>query len=180
MPTFDAQSGWCRVLTFKEGMLSAIAHDLELEVTRWSLTIEGGHLLSARFEAGSLRVLHAMHDGKPTSQLSASDRAKIEKTLREEVLGSARHPEITFSGEGTAEGEGFAIRGTLTLCGKARPLTAQARPSGDRLVAEATVNQPDFGIRPYSAMLGALKVRPQVIVRVSVPWPLPASPGSGA
>lgn len=174
MPTFDAQSGWCRVLTFKEGMLSAIAHDLELEVARWSLVVEDARRLSARFEAGSLRVLHAMRDGKPTDQLSAGDRAKIEKTLREEVLHSARHPEIGFSGEATAAGEGFAITGTLTLCGKARPLTARARPSGDRLVAEATVHQPDFGIRPYSAMLGALKVRPDVVVRVSVPWPLPA------
>lgn len=174
MPTFDAQSGSCRVLTFKEGVLSAIAHDLELEVTRWSLVVEDEHRLQARFEAGSLRVLHAMHDGKPTNQLSASDRAKIEKTLREEVLGSARHPEITFVGEGTAEGAGYAITGTLTLCGRARSLTARARPSGDQLVAEATVHQPDFGIRPYSAMLGALKVRPDVVVRVSIPWPASA------
>lgn len=176
MPTFDAQSGSCRVLTFKEGVLSAIAHDLELEVARWSLTVEEGRRLSARFEAGSLRVLHAMHDGKPTNQLSASDRAKIEKTMREEVLGTARHPEIAFTGEATADGAGFAISGTLTLCGKAKPISVQARPSGDRMVAEVTVHQPDFGIRPYSAMLGALKVRPNVVVRVSVPWPLPGEP----
>jgi hypothetical protein len=36
-------------------------------------------------------------------------------------------------------------------------------------VAEVKIHQPDFGIKPYTAALGALKVKPDVLVRVSVP-----------
>jgi hypothetical protein len=36
-------------------------------------------------------------------------------------------------------------------------------------VAEIKLHQPDFGIKPFTAALGALKVKPDVVVRVSVP-----------
>ena len=32
-------------------------------------------------------------------------------------------------------------------------------------------HQPDFGITPYSAMLGALKIKPDVGFRIVAPWP---------
>ena len=174
MPTLDASVAQCRIFTFKEGVLSAVAHDLEIDVTRFTLQVEEQRKLSARFAADSLRVLHAMRDGQPTSQLSAGDRAKIEKTLGEEVLDVRRYPDIRFEATATPDGDGFAVTGELVLHGKARPLTARALPKAGRLVAEVTLHQPDFGIKPYSAMLGALKVRPDVKVRLSVPWPLPA------
>jgi hypothetical protein len=34
-------------------------------------------------------------------------------------------------------------------------------------VAEFRIDQRDFGIKPYSAMLGTLKIKPEVVVRVS-------------
>ena len=43
------------------------------------------------------------------------------------------------------------------------------RRDGDRLRAEVTIHQLAFGIRPYTALLGTLRVRPDVIVRLSVP-----------
>ena len=39
----------------------------------------------------------------------------------------------------------------------------------DRYVAEITLKQPDFGIKPFRTALGTLKVKPEVIVRVEVP-----------
>jgi hypothetical protein len=36
-------------------------------------------------------------------------------------------------------------------------------------VSEVRVHQPDFGIKPYSAALGALKVQADVTVKVSAP-----------
>ena len=61
------------------------------------------------------------------------------------------------------------MRGALALCGATRELVIPVRRDGDRLRAEVTIHQPAFGIRPYTAMLGTLRVRPDVIVRVSVP-----------
>jgi hypothetical protein len=36
-------------------------------------------------------------------------------------------------------------------------------------VVELKLHQPDFGIKPFSAALGALRVKPDVMIRVSVP-----------
>jgi hypothetical protein len=181
MRTLDASAVTCRVLTYKEGALSALAHDLELEVTRLTLELvepaggEPGRLV-ARFATDSLVVLHAMKDGQPTAQLSASDRRKIEKTLTGDVLDVRRYPEIRYEATATPspDGTGFRIAGELTLQGRRRAVALQARPQHGRLHAEATLHQPDFGIQPYSALLGALKIRPDVTVRISLPWPLPA------
>lgn len=163
MPTYDAKDAQCRVFTFKEGLLSAVAHDLEIDVTRFSVTVEGS-TVTASFEPASLRVLHAMHDGAPRpSALSAKDRATIEGNIQKDVLG--RHGEIRFTGTAT----GDAIDGSLTLGGRTRSLRVPLRTEGDRRVAEVTLHQPDFGITPYSAMLGTLKIKADVRVRVTLP-----------
>ncbi len=189
MPTFDAATCECHVFTFKEGALSALAHDLELKVSRLSIEIEPAgdaasatasgapYRLVARLAADSLVVLHAMKDGRPTEQLSASDRRKIEKAITGEVLDVRRHPEIRYEATAVATSpDGFALTGELTLQGRRRPLAITARLHDGRLRAEVPLHQPDFGIQPFSALLGTLKLRPDVTVRASLPWPLPATP----
>ena len=37
------------------------------------------------------------------------------------------------------------------------------------MVTVVRLHQPDFGIKPYSALLGTLKIKPEVTVRCSVP-----------
>lgn len=173
MLTLDADQVQCHVFTYKEGMLSALAHDLELRVTRLHLEISEHNAVSARFDATSLIVLHALKDGQPTQQLSAADRRKIEKTLTSDVLDVRRYPEIGFEASAAPSGEDFVLSGTLTLNGHARALTLRAHLRDGHMVTEATVHQPDYGIQPFSAMFGALKIRPDVQVRISLPWPLP-------
>ena len=55
------------------------------------------------------------------------------------------------------------------LGGRSKALTIEARRDAGRWVAEVLLHQPDFGVKPYSAMLGTLKIKPDVRVRVSVP-----------
>jgi len=69
----------------------------------------------------------------------------------------------------TAEGEGYAVEGELTLVGRSRPVSARVTRAGAQLVTEVRLNQPDFGIKPFSAMFGTLKIQPHVIVRLTVP-----------
>lgn len=171
MARFDAATAACRVFTFKEGALSAIAHDLELEVRRFSIEVGDDLAVEARFGLDSLRVLHAVKDGRPSAALSDGDKRKIEKTMADDVLDVRRHGEAVFRGRASAAGDGFQLTGELTLHGRARPVTATARPADGRQTVELTLHQPDFGIKPYSAMLGTLKVRADLRVRVSVPWP---------
>ncbi len=53
--------------------------------------------------------------------------------------------------------------------GQTRPLRLQVSQTGpDRYHAEATVVQSEYGIKPYSGFLGALRVRDAVQVTVDV------------
>lgn len=173
---YDQDQIDCRVFTFREGMLSTIAHDLELRVTRLQVTVEAQAdqptQLDARFDLGSLRVVTALRDGAPLPDaLSQGDREKIERTVRADVLRTAAHPEARAQGQLQPSGDGFSFTGTLTLAGRERPLTLRSAPSHGQQVAELTLHQPDYGIKPYVALLGALRVQANVKVRVAVPWP---------
>lgn len=172
MPDFDPNSAECFVYTFKDGLLSSVAHDLKIKVTRFSLKADGSGV-EGRWDARSLVVDAVMREGREAQGvLGQRDMDKIAKTIREDVLTSDRYPEIVFKSERVTVAEGrdkATIQGTLTLAGRSKPLTVEARRDGARWIAEVVLHQPDFGVKPYSAMLGTLKIKPDVRVRVSLP-----------
>jgi hypothetical protein len=57
----------------------------------------------------------------------------------------------------------------LTLNNITRPVSTLARRVDGHYRAELRIHQPAFGIKPYSAMLGTLKIKPDVVVRILVP-----------
>ena|SRR5579883_2390298 len=172
MARLDERTADCRVLTFKEGLLSAAAHDLELRVGRFTIEVDpAAPSVSARFDPASLRVEHALHDGRPApAALSAADKRKIERTIADEVLEPRRFPEIRFAST-AIEGAGDTrrVRGTLSLHGVERAIAIDARREGGRWLVEARLHQPDFAIRPYTAMLGTLRIKADVLVRLALP-----------
>jgi polyisoprenoid-binding protein YceI len=177
VPTFDATSASCHILTFKEGMLSALAHDLEIAVSRFAITVTDDLAIDARFDARSLTVAHAMKDGRASDALGDGDKRKIEKTIASDVLDTGRYPEIAFVAPAPTVTDGrYAYRGQLTLHGKTRAVDVRSQVSGADQTVEVVLHQPDFGIKPYSAMMGTLKIKPDIRVRIRVPWPVqPAS-----
>lgn len=160
------------VFTFKEGLLSAMAHDLRLKVTRWNLAWDAAaQTLEASWDAGSLVVEAVMRDGREhPGALGQRDFDKIAKTVRDEVLSASRYAQIRFRATRlVADGpEAMKIEGELELHGAKRQVATRATLAGGRWSAEVVLNQPDYGIKPYSAMLGALKIKPEVKVRVSI------------
>jgi polyisoprenoid-binding protein YceI len=172
MPTHDATTAQIDVLSFKEGLLSAVAHDLRLQADAFSIAFDlDAGTVSARIEAASVRVVCARVDGADAPHvLSDRDRREIEKNLRADVLETSRHPAIVFASTAVHVRDGGAsLEGTLTLHGTSRPVRATVTRDGDAWTTELRLHQPDFGIRPFSAMLGALKIKPEVVVRVRVP-----------
>jgi polyisoprenoid-binding protein YceI len=169
MPSYDPSNADCFVFTFKEGLLSPVAHDLRLKLERFSIDVGEGSIV-ARFDTSSLRVDTPMKDGKANpSALGDRDRAKIAEQIRTEVLHSAKHPEARFQSsavEKRADG-GYDIAGDLTLHGVTRPLRARTEAVGGGQRLEVTLHQPDFGITPFRAMMGTLKIQADLQVRIT-------------
>jgi hypothetical protein len=150
------------VFTFKDGLLSAVAHDLKIRVDGVQLETDGETFARATFDAGSLKVVTPRKNGVDASSLLPQlAYAEIERNIRSDVLRVAKFPQIRFE---TTQVSATAVTGKLTLCGVTRELTCTR--SGD--LVEARLDQRDFGIKPYSAMLGTLKVKPEVIVTVQL------------
>jgi hypothetical protein len=118
------------------------------------------------FEAdpASLRVLHGTGGMQP---LEDDDKANIEETIDSEVLLGL---EIAFGStavEVTPDGNTLNVQGELTLVGVTHPIgfDVAVGPAGE-LTAKAVVKQSDWGMKPYSALFGALKVADEVEIEV--------------
>jgi polyisoprenoid-binding protein YceI len=169
MARFDARSAECIVFVFKEGLLSKVGHDLELRAEDLLVEVEAGSV-RARIGAAGLRVVSALREGAEVPSLSPSDKRDIEQTLCDRILDARRHPDIRFRSTRVEErGDIVHIEGALALHGVERALSLTARADAAVWVTEVALSQPDFGIKPYSAMFGALKVQPVVRVRWRVP-----------
>ncbi|MBP9113611.1 MAG: YceI family protein [Polyangiaceae bacterium] len=162
--TIGPQEARFRVYTYKQGLLSALGHDLVLEARKFTIELRDDGTCLATLDPNSLRVVGAVH-GDRVESMKPSDCDTIEKAIRNEVLHTSRYPEIVI--EGTYEGGTF--KGTLSLKGVARPLTLSARETGDSRKIEYSFAPSEHGIPPYKAMLGALKIEDRVRVEVEVP-----------
>ena len=170
MRHFDATNAELTIRTTREGVLSPVGHDLELVASALTLDVdEAAGTVEVRIDPLALRVQGAIVDGAlDAARLSAADVRKIEVHLRDDVLAVARYPEIRFSGrvaKPTPSG-GHMVEGTLTLHGTSRPVTLTTERAGEFESGEVALEQTDFGIAPFRAMLGALRVRSRVVVRV--------------
>lgn len=176
-PRFHQDNADVLVFTFKEGLLSAVAHDLKIRVTKFSVSVdEATNAIDATFDATSLRVVTAMKDGHDArGALSEGDKKKIEENLAGDVLRVKKFPSIRFVSTSVQEdesGTGYRVRGKLTLCGQTQEVSFVSRSDGEGQVAEIDLHQPTWGIQPFSAMLGTLKIKPNVKVRVALPGAL--------
>ena len=160
MTRYDASTAEVLVYTFKEGALSALAHDLKIQVTRVELEV-GDDSVTAVFDASSLRVVCPRKDGRDhPGAVPALVYGEIEKNIVKDVLASAKFPQIRFA---STQVTPTLVVGQLTLHGVTREV--RCTRSADGLV-EARLDQRDFKIKPYSAMFGTLKVKPEVVVTV--------------
>jgi polyisoprenoid-binding protein YceI len=147
--------------TGRRGLAAGAGHDLVIAVTRWSGEVSET-AVTVTAETGSLRVI----EGKGGAiSLSERDKREIAATARK-ILQADRQPEITFtSTKVTAD----LVEGTLTILGRDRPFQLKVvQPGENRYRGTGTVTQSEYGIKPYTAMLGALKLADPVAVEAEV------------
>jgi polyisoprenoid-binding protein YceI len=169
------ESGRLTLRTYRSGLAAQAGHDLTIDVTRWSGQL-GQDQLDATIDLTSLAIREGRGGIKP---LSDRDRRDITGQAGKS-LDTGRYPEASYAATGFSPDDtgGGTIDGTLTLHGQRHPLRLQVSKTGDgQYRATATVVQSQFGIKPYSGMFGALKLRDDVELEVTVD--LPDSPGAG-
>jgi polyisoprenoid-binding protein YceI len=175
------ESGELLVRTSRTGVGRRVGHDLVIEATRWQGDVTAaaepeGFAVSVVVDVDSLEVREGLGGVKP---LTGKDRVDIQKNLRD-LLDSKTHPQIVFSSTSvTRSGASVVVEGNLTIRGETQPVSLRCQLTDDRVRGSATVEQARWGVRPYSAFLGALKLADEVEVEFNVVL-VPDGEGSGA
>ncbi|MCV7331089.1 YceI family protein [Mycobacterium cookii] len=146
-----------------------MGHRLTLAMRRWRATTQwhSGEPVDARLavDVGSLEVVRGEGGVTP---LSGPEKVIV----RRNALGSLdarKYTRILFSANTIEKTDGgYRLTGALTIHGKTRPQVVDlgVDDQGDswELSSETAIRQSDFGVKPYSQMLGALKVADDVTV----------------
>ncbi len=161
---FGPDNASLRIRTGRTGGAAKAGHDLLIEVGSWQATLdlEAQPAVTLTADSGSLRVLEGTGGIK---SLSESDKADIKKTIDTEVL---KGTPIEFRSTEVREvAGGLSVRGELSIHGRQAPVTFDLATGDDgRVTGSAKVTQTAFGMKPYSALFGALKVADDVTVLI--------------
>jgi len=168
------ENGTLSVRTTRRGAAAKAGHDLLIHVTTWAATLEVGEhpsqtSVALDADAGSLLV----REGTGGLQaLGEDDKTGIKQTIDDNVL---RRQDISFRSRevgGVADGDRITVQGDLTLVGKTHPVAFELLlGAGGELSGRAQIKQTDWGIKPYSALFGALKVADEVEVELETKLP---------
>ncbi|MDQ3013799.1 MAG: YceI family protein [Acidobacteriota bacterium] len=166
----DAGQSRFTVQAFASGLLSGLGHNPIIGIRDFTGEAQcaPGTLANASLRLainpGSLIVL---------DDIKEKDRQEIERAMHNDVLETARYPEIIFESANIAATRIVAGRykarivGDLTLHGVTRNalwIQAQVNVNEDGLSAqgEFTLKQTDYGIKPVSFAGGALKLKDEL------------------
>lgn len=159
---FGPDNATLRVKTGRSGAAAKAGHDLLIEVTSWEATLDVGDASSVELSVDptSLKVI----EGKGGMQALDDDgKADIVKSIDKDVL---KKKAITFRSTSVEQSDGeLAVKGDLELVGKTAPVEFHLTVGDDgALSGSAKVVQSNWGMKPYSALFGALKVNDEVEV----------------
>jgi polyisoprenoid-binding protein YceI len=168
---------------FKDGVAARLGHDHVVHASVFSGTVAYD---PRNPEASSIQVAvdvgSLIADDPGTrrkfglaGEPSASDRAEIDKAMKADgQLAAARFPSMTFtSTEIATQPDGrFLVTGRLTIRGVTNELkfAAQMSVEGAQLRGRAQLKfkQSSFRYPPYSALLGAIKNKDEVILHIDL------------
>ena len=163
--------GTLQLHTGREGVAKKVGHDLVIEAKRWTakVNVDGDDLTrstaSVTVDTRSLEVVSGTGGAKP---LSDKDRKDIKENIDKKVLKTDKFPDITFQSS-RVESKGAdkaTVHGDLTIMGTARPASMDIVVTGNKANGTMTLRQSDWGIKPFSALMGALKLADQLTITV--------------
>lgn len=156
----------------RDGMAKKMGHDLTLEVGDWNadITVDDDPAkseLTLTAKPSSLKVVEARGGAKP---LSDNDKSDIKKNIDTKILSGGQA--ITFKSTSVSlSGNKANVSGDLTIQGKTQPAQVQLTLTDTRVTGKTSLTQSKFGIKPFSAMMGALKVKDNVEIEFEADLP---------
>ena len=163
-------------LAYKGGAASAVAHDHVVRAgdvsgsAMWDSANPSTSSISVTVKATSLvpdEDSMRAYVGLP-NKLSEGQRNEIQEHIFAKYqLWTDTYNTVTFQSTGVAPvGNQFQVTGNFTLRGVSKPIAVlmTITPDGNALhcTGRFKLNQSDYGYAPYSALLGALKVKDTV------------------
>jgi polyisoprenoid-binding protein YceI len=155
------------VHTARGGAAAKAGHDLVIEVGSWQATLRvaeepADSSVELTADSTSLRVIESSGG---MQELGEEDIANIEQTIDDEVLERRK---ISFRSTSAAARDGrIGFEGELAIGDASGPIDFEVEVGEDgTLSASAVVKQSAWGIEPYSALFGALKVKDELEVRL--------------
>jgi polyisoprenoid-binding protein YceI len=179
--TLGPADGTLTVHTGKAGAAAKAGHDLVIEVTSWRATLDVADSAEASAveltaDARSLRVRSGSGGIGP---LGDEERASIEQSIDDDVLKGGAIAFRSRSVEVAPGGDALRVEGDLDLLGTTAPIAFELAAGDDgRLTGITRFKQTGWGIKPFSALFGTLKVADEVEVGIDARLPAgsPAAP----
>ncbi|MFT3714575.1 MAG: YceI family protein [Gordonia sp. (in: high G+C Gram-positive bacteria)] len=173
--TLTNNDGELLLHTGVEGRAARTGHNLEIRMDEWTATAEtdgDGHPTSVRLSVplDSMEVVGAQ--GGLTMMTKSEKKVARGNALKS--MNAKKNTTVEYvSSDVQRDGDTYAVSGQLTINGitRAHPLTVTA--NGAAFSCETVVAQTNFGIKPYSLMMGALKVADQVTISITATVPNP-------
>jgi polyisoprenoid-binding protein YceI len=167
--TLDASDGELLIRTGVTGRAARMGHRLTIAMARWQATVSwaGAEPVTAELavDTDSFEVLRGEGGVKG---LSGSEKALVRSNAMRS-LDASRYPEIRFTSNAIDKtDDGYRLSGTLQIRGKSREHVIDLRTEdlGDswRMSAQSSVRQSDYGVKPYSLLMGSMQVADDVTV----------------
>src|SRR5271166_3649239 len=164
-----ASDGELWIRTGVAGRAARMGHRLTIAMTRWEATVAwaAAEPVTAELtvEVDSFEVLSGEGGVKG---LSGTEKVLV-KSNAMKSLDAGRYPEIRFAADTIEKtDDGYRLTGKLHIRGKSRKHVIDLRTEdlGDswRMSVESGVRQTDYGVKPYSLLMGSVRVTDEVSV----------------
>jgi len=165
----DPRASQFTVQAFASGLISAVAHSPKIAIREWTgdVTFTPETLRNAK-----LKVIAKTASFEVLDELRDSDRREIHRVMNNEVLESARYPEVVFESSNVGVDKlkeslhRVNVVGQLALHGitNSHAFFAQVAFGVDsfRAYGEFTLLQTDYGIKIASVAGGTLKLQDEL------------------
>jgi polyisoprenoid-binding protein YceI len=167
----DARGSRLTIHAYAGGMLSVMGHDPNVAARTFAGEIR---FAPDALDASGLHLTIATASLSVQNEASDKDRRQMEQTMHDEVLESAKFPEIVFDAslarvEPVGDGGGrfrIEVSGQLSLHGvtHAERVSGQIFEMGDtlRVQGETTLRHSTYGLKQATGAAGTLKLKDEL------------------